>query len=96
MPGAGRFPMASRTLDATKPGSLSGEIMNGRGHPRRTLETVERGIRYARTATGLLVTAEFDEGEYPLGRVTADAGMAAWSLRRNEFHGNWRYELRFW
>ena len=67
---------------------------NWRGKPLRTFETIVDLIGNTRTAAGLRVTAQLDQRKYPTGVVITKAEMAALSLHRNEFHGDWNYELR--
>ena len=66
---------------------------NWRGKPLRTFETVVDLIGNTRTDAGLRVTAELDNRKYPKGVTTTNAEMDALSLHRNEFHGDWNYEL---
>ena len=66
---------------------------NWRGKPLRTLETVVDLIGNTRTDTGLRVRAELDTGKYPKGVTATNAEMEGLSLHRNEFHGEWNYEL---
>ena len=66
---------------------------NWRGKPLRTFETIVDLIGNTRTAAGLHVQAEMDEGKYPTGVKTTDAEMEALSLHKNEFRGDWNYEL---
>ena len=61
--------------------------------PLRTFETVVDLIGNTRTDAGLRVTAELDNRKYPKGVTTTNAEMDALSLHRNEFHGDWNYEL---
>jgi hypothetical protein len=67
---------------------------NWRGKPLRTFETIVDLIGKTRTAAGLRVRAKLDKRKYPTGEVTTNAQMHALSLLRNEFHGDWNYELR--
>ena len=67
---------------------------NWRGQPLRTFETIVDLIGPTRTAAGLRVKAQLDQRKYPTGVVITKAEMAALSLHRNEFHGDWNYELR--
>ena len=64
------------------------------GKPLRTFETVVDLIGNTRTAAGLRVQAGLDTGEYPTGESVTQAEMDALSLHRDEFHGDWNYELR--
>ncbi|MCY3752159.1 MAG: ISAzo13 family transposase [Gammaproteobacteria bacterium] len=66
---------------------------NWRGKPLRTFETIVDLIGNTRTEAGLRVRAELDTGTYPTGVTASHAEMAALSLHRNEFHGDWNYEL---
>ena len=67
---------------------------NWRGKPLRTFETIVDLIGNTRTAAGLRVKAQLDQRKYPTGVGITKAEMAALSLHRNEFHGDWNYELR--
>ena len=67
---------------------------NWRGKPLRTFETIVDLIGKTRTAAGLRVKAKLDKRTYPTGVVTTKAEMEALSLHRNEFHGDWNYELQ--
>ena len=66
---------------------------NWRGKPLRTFETIVDMIGNTRTDAGLRVRAELDNRKYPKGVTATDAEMDALSLHRNEFHGDWNYEL---
>ena len=66
---------------------------NWRGKPLRTFETVIDLIGNTRTDAGLRVRAELDNRTYPTGVTATNAEMDALSLHRNEFHGDWNYEL---
>ena len=66
---------------------------NWRGRVLRTFETVVDLIGHTRTAAGLRVKARLDAGTYPTGVVPTQAEMAALSLHREAFHGDWNYEL---
>ncbi len=67
---------------------------NWRGKPLRTFETIVDLIGNTRTAAGLRVKAKLDERKYPTGEAVTQAEMDTLSLHRNEFHGDWNYELR--
>ena len=68
--------------------------LNWRGRPLRTFETIVDLIGNTRTAAGLRVKAKLDKRKYPTGVVVPKAEMNALSLHRNEFHGDWNYEIR--
>ena len=66
---------------------------NWRGKPLRTFETIVDLIGNTRTDAGLRVNAELDTRKYPKGVTATDAQMKALSLHRDEFRGDWNYEL---
>ena len=66
---------------------------NWRGKPLRTFETIVDLIGNTRTAAGLRVKAKLDECTYPTGETVTNAQMRALSLKRDDFHGDWNYEL---
>ena len=66
---------------------------NWRGKPLRTFETIVDLIGNTRTDAGLRVRAELDTRKYPKGVTATNEEMDALSLHRNEFHGDWNYEL---
>ena len=45
------------------------------------------------TRKGLKVHAEIDNRSYPAGIKVPDEKMAQINLRRDEFHGEWNYEI---
>ena len=67
---------------------------NWRGKPLRTFETIVDLTGSTRTAAGLRVKARLDKGKYPTGEAVTKTEMDTLSLHRNEFHGDWNYELR--
>ena len=67
---------------------------NWRGKPLRTFETVVELIGHTRTAAGLRVKAQLDQGTYATGVVVTRAQMKELSLHPHDFHGEWNYELR--
>lgn len=54
-----------------------------------------RRVLVANTTTrnGLTIRAELDENEYPRGIKVSDEQMAALSLSRDKFHGDWNYTI---
>ena len=66
---------------------------NWRGKPLRTFETIVDLIGNTRTAAGLRVKAKLYKRKYPTGVAITKAEMNALSLHRNEFHGDWNYQL---
>ncbi len=66
---------------------------NWQGIPLETHEIVVNLIGGTRTTQGLEVHAWLDEREYPKGRKVTDAELAEVRIRRNQFQGEWNYEI---
>jgi len=66
---------------------------NWRGKPLRTLETIVDLIGNTRTKTGLRVKAKLDKRTYNKGLSVTNHQMNSLSLHRDEFRGEWNYEL---
>jgi transposase len=66
---------------------------NWQGVPLETLEIVVESINHTTTTTGLEVHAWVDEATYKKGRKVSDAELAECIIKRNEFHGEWNYEI---
>lgn len=66
---------------------------NWRGVPLETREVVVSSIGSTRTAAGLEVHAWLDEKTYNKGIKVADRQLAECIIKRNEFHGDWNYEI---
>jgi len=67
---------------------------NWRGKPLRTFETVVELIGSTRTKAGLRVKAKLDKRIYKKGVTVTKEQMDALLLKRNDFRGDWNYELR--
>jgi predicted transcriptional regulator len=66
---------------------------NWRGQPLTSLKVIVSLIAGTTTRKGLKVHAEIDDRLYPAGIKVPDAEMAQINLRRDEFHGEWNYEI---
>jgi transposase len=66
---------------------------NWQGVPLETLEIVVEAISHTTTESGLEVHAWLDEGTYEKGRKISDEELAECRIKRNEFHGEWNYEI---
>lgn len=66
---------------------------NWRGKPLRTFETIVELIGNTRTDAGLRVRAALDKKTYNKGTRITDQQMNELSLHRNDFRGEWNYEL---
>jgi len=66
---------------------------NWRGVPLETREIVVSSIGNTRTTAGLEVHAWLDEKTYTTGIKVPDKELAACTIKRNKFHGDWNYEI---
>jgi transposase len=66
---------------------------NWRGVPLETLEVVVESIGATTTETGLEVHAWLDEGQYEKSRKVSDEELADCNIKRNDYHGEWNYEI---
>ena len=66
---------------------------NWRGKPLISLEVIVNLIAATVSKTGLKVHAEIDTGVYPKGVKISDQELAQLNLIRDEFHGEWNYEI---
>lgn len=66
---------------------------NWRGVPLETREVVVSSIGNTRTTAGLEVHAWLDERTYNKGIKVTDRQLAECIIKRNEFHGDWNYEI---
>ena len=66
---------------------------NWRGKPLRTFEAIVELIANTHTDAGLRVKAKLDKRAYRKGVVVTNAEMKAMSLHRDDFMGDWNYEL---
>jgi hypothetical protein len=67
--------------------------MNWRGRPLTSHETVVDLIAGTTTRTGLKVRAQLDRASYPKGITVTDQQLAAVSLDRHDWHGDWNYTI---
>jgi hypothetical protein len=67
---------------------------NWRGKPLRTFETIVELIGNTCTHAGLRVKAALDKKTYKKGVGVTEEQMDALALTRDEFRGEWNYELR--
>ena len=66
---------------------------NWRGQPLTSLKVIVSLIAATTTRKGLKVHAEIDDNPYPAGTKVADAEMAGIRIQRDDFHGEWNYEI---
>lgn len=68
--------------------------MNWRGRPLTSYEIIVSLIGSTTTKNGLRVVAELDGARFPKGIEVTEQAVAALSLKRHSFHGEWNYALR--
>ncbi len=68
--------------------------LNWRGRPLTSHQVIVELISATRTATGLTVCAELDDGTYPTGIKYTKQQVDALPLDSHDFHGDWNYTLR--
>ena len=66
---------------------------NWRGKPLISLEVIVSLIAATRTTTGLKVHSELDTRAYARGVKVSDQEIAQLNLHRDQFHGEWNYEI---
>jgi transposase len=66
---------------------------NWRGKPLVSLEVIVSLIAATRSTTGLKVHSELDTRAYAKGVKVSDQEIAQLNLRRDQFHGEWNYEI---
>jgi Rhodopirellula transposase DDE domain len=67
---------------------------NWRGRPLIDYRTIVELIGATTSTAGLTVQCVLDENLYPAGIKVSDQDMAALNIVRNEFHGEWNYQIR--
>jgi transposase len=66
---------------------------NWRGRPLTSLQVIVSLIAGTTTRKGLKVHAEIDDRSYPAGIKVPDEEMDLINIRREQFHGEWNYEI---
>jgi len=66
---------------------------NWQGRPLISHETILGLIGATTTTTGLTVTAELDDGDYPTGITISDRQMKELPITHNDWHGEWNYTI---
>jgi Rhodopirellula transposase DDE domain len=67
---------------------------NWQGEPLETHEVVVESIANTKTVEGLEVHVWLDESRYEKGRKVSDQELDECTIIRNQFHGEWNYEIR--
>ena len=67
---------------------------NWQGEPLETHEVVVQSIANTKTTEGLEVHVWLDESQYEKGRKVSEQELAECIIVRNQFHGEWNYEIR--
>jgi Rhodopirellula transposase DDE domain len=66
---------------------------NWRGRPLTSYRTIVELVGATKTATGLKVLAEWDQGSYPTGVTITDAQLDAVPRQPHKWHGEWNYTI---
>lgn len=66
---------------------------NWRGKPLVSHEVIVNLIASTTTKKGLAIQSELDRSEYPKGIKIADEALAEVNLVKEEFHGEWNYNI---
>jgi hypothetical protein len=66
---------------------------NWRGRPLRSLGVIVSLIGNTRTEAGLRIRAKLDSNPYEVGIKVSDEQLAAVSIERDAFHGEWNYTI---
>ena len=66
---------------------------NWRARPLVSHRVIVDLIAATTTTTGLTVRCELDQNRYPKGIAVSDREMAAISITRHDFHGDWNYTI---
>jgi Rhodopirellula transposase DDE domain len=69
-------------------------MRSGRAVPLRTWDTVLAFVRGTQTATGLVVQAIFNPGDYPTGVKVSDAEMEALNIEHRPICPTWNSTIR--
>lgn len=88
------FPPATSKWNKIEHRLFSYISINWRGKPLTSLETIIELISHTTTDKGLSVQAVVDQNRYPTGIKVSDSEMAALSIERGLFHGEWNYTIR--
>jgi hypothetical protein len=67
--------------------------LNWRGRPLESLEIVLNLIASTTTSTGLTVYSRLDDQHYERGVAVTDQQLAAVTITRHAFHGDWNYTI---
>ena len=87
------FPPGTSKWNTIEPRMFSHISMNWRGKPLTSLAVIVNLIARTTTGTGLRIRCELDRRKYPKGKKVTDAEMAALSMKRDTFHGDWNYKF---
>ena len=87
------FPPGTSKWDKIEHRLFSRITQNWRGKPLVSLEVIVSLIAATRTTTGLKVHSELDTRAYAKGVKVSDQEIAQLNLHRDQFHGEWNYEI---
>ena len=87
------FPPATSKRNKIEHRMFSFVSLNWRGKPLESLEVIIELIAATTTTTGLKVYAQLDDRIYEKGTEVSDQQLAAVSITRQAFHGEWNYTI---
>jgi hypothetical protein len=91
--GVCHFPPGTSTWDKIEHRLFSCISQNWKGEPLLSYETIVQLIAATKTSPGLRVTCKLDKRSYRPGKVVTDKQMEEVQIKRNNFHGDWNYEI---
>ncbi len=87
------YPPGTSKWNAIEHRMFSHITQNWRGRPLTSHETIVNLIANTTTKTGLNIQCQLDTNKYPKGIVVSDEELAAISIERSNFHGEWNYTI---
>lgn len=87
------FPPATSKWNKIEHRLFSYIAKNWRGKPLLSYEVIVNLIGSTTTTKGLNVTCQLDQNRYDIGIKVTDKEMEGFNLEKEEFHGEWNYNL---
>lgn len=91
--GVSHFPPGTSKWNKIEHRLFSFITKNWQGEPLINYETIVRLIAATKTSTGLSVSCKLDKRKYRTGKKITDKQMQALKIVRNDFHGDWNYQI---
>jgi hypothetical protein len=87
------FPPGTSKWNKIEHRMFSRITQNWRGKPLVSIEVIVNLIASTTTKCGLKIECSVDTGTYPKGIKVTDMEMEELNIIRNDFHGDWNYEI---